>query len=155
MDKDEKGAAVKFPPPLIFGICIVSGYLLNFALPLSLTQLPGREYIAVLAVLLGLVLILGAVVALKRAKTSIEPWKPTSNIVNTGVFALSRNPIYVAFICFSVAIGLLMNNLWIILFSPVAAVAVFYIAIDKEERYLSEKFQREYLDYCAKVRRWL
>ena len=155
MDKDEKGAAVKFPPPLIFVICIVIGYLINLILPLSLTLLQGRVYIAALPLLVGLVLILGAVVALKRARTSIEPWKPTSNIVNTGVFALSRNPIYVAFICFSIAIGLSMNNLWIILFSGVAAVAVFYIAIDKEERYLSEKFQREYSDYCAKVRRWL
>ncbi|MCJ8298533.1 MAG: isoprenylcysteine carboxylmethyltransferase family protein [Pseudomonadales bacterium] len=155
MDKDQKGAAVKFPPPLIFGICIAIGYLLNLALPLSLTLLEGRAYVAVLPLGGALVLILGAVVALKRAKTCIEPWKPTSNIVNSGVFAVSRNPIYVAFICFTIAVGLFLNNIWIIVFSGVAAVAVFYIAIEREERYLAAKFQGEYSDYCAKVRRWL
>ncbi|EPJ54159.1 MAG: hypothetical protein OFPI_07520 [Osedax symbiont Rs2] len=155
MDKDEKGAAVKFPPPLIFVICIVIGYLIDLALPLSVTLLPGRVYLAALALFVGLALILGAVFALKRARTSIEPWKPTSNIVNSGVFALSRNPIYVAFIFISIAIGLFINNLWIIVFSGVAAVLVFYIAINKEERYLTEKFRGEYSDYCTRVRRWL
>jgi protein-S-isoprenylcysteine O-methyltransferase Ste14 len=156
MDKqDEKGAAVKFPPPLIFMVAMGAGYGLQVVLPLSFLA-------SSVAALLGgplVVLSLGCIVYLNgvftRLKTHIEPWKPTSSIISTGLYGYSRNPIYVAFAVITIGVGLMLNSAWVTLSFLPACVMVYWVAIRKEEAYLSKKFGDEYLNYKSKVRRWL
>jgi protein-S-isoprenylcysteine O-methyltransferase Ste14 len=52
-------------------------------------------------------------------------------------------------------IGTLKNSFWAILFLPAALVMVQRRIIEKEERYLERRFGGEYLDYKARVRRWV
>ena len=110
----------------------------------------------------GIVLMLFAVAVaglinatFKRAGTAIEPWKPTSNIVTTGFYAWSRNPIYTGFCVFNIGLGISLNNLWVFLSFIPGAVLVYFIAIVREEAYLEEKFGEEYLAYKRQVRRWI
>lgn len=155
MKIDKNGAAVKFPPPLIFLLAIGTAYILNAIWPWQIFGLSYHQFISVLLFLLGGFLALSAVVALRSAHTHIEPWRPTKAIVSDGVFAWSRNPIYLAFILLTLSAAFFLNNAWIFL-TVVAAVFVLYQwVIVKEERYLSEKFGDEYLLYCTRVRRWL
>jgi protein-S-isoprenylcysteine O-methyltransferase Ste14 len=90
-----------------------------------------------------------------RLKTHIEPWKPTSAIITTGIYGYSRNPIYVAFAVSTIGIGLMANSLWVVMSFLPASMAVYIVAIKKEEVYLEQKFGEEYLNYKNKVRRWL
>ncbi len=154
-EKDTKGAAVRFPPPLIFLILIALALILHRIFPLSL---PVTDWIGYLgsAVLLGSVLLLANLFfTFRRAKTHIEPWKPTSHIITTGIFGYSRNPIYLAFCLISLGLALLINSVWVLLSILPSAYLVYVIAIKKEEIYLAEKFGDEYRDYKRQVRRWL
>jgi len=154
-EKDIKGAAVRFPPPLIFLILIFLAFLLHLALPLSF---PFAEWLGYLgsALLLGSTLLLANLFfTFRRAKTHIEPWKPTSQIITTGIFAYSRNPIYLAFCLISIALALLVNSVWVLFSVLPSAYLVYVIAIKKEEVYLAEKFGEDYLNYKRQVRRWL
>ena len=152
--EDRKGAAVRFPPPLVFAIGLLSGWGLQAGLPLGFER-PLSQLLGWVAILSGAMLILLAQLALHRAGTSIEPWKPTTTIVTRGIYAWSRNPIYVAMALVSAGIGLVLNNAWMALSSLPALFIVYWIAVRKEERYLEEKFGTGYSEYRQKVRRWL
>jgi protein-S-isoprenylcysteine O-methyltransferase Ste14 len=108
-----------------------------------------------LLVLAGLALVALSALQFRRARTHIEPWKPTSAIVSDGVFAYSRNPIYLGFCLVTIGLGCVFRNPWMILSCLPSAWVVFQIAIRREEAYLSAKFPQEYGTYRARVRRWL
>jgi len=161
VEEDVRGAGVRFPPPLMFLMAILLGVMLNqYMHPLPILQNPNSgSYLLVIGGLVTLmaatVLIVNALYQLRRARTSIEPWRPTSNIVASGAFAISRNPIYLAFIGIDFSSALLLNNLWILLTLLPAIWGINKFVIAKEERYLRKKFASEYISYCAKVRRWI
>ena len=81
--------------------------------------------------------------------------QPTSTLVTDGPFAFSRNPMYVTLTVVSVAIALVVNTAWPIIFLPATLVAIHYGVILREERYMERLFGEEYLRYKARVRRWL
>ncbi|MBL4818923.1 MAG: isoprenylcysteine carboxylmethyltransferase family protein [Deltaproteobacteria bacterium] len=84
----------------------------------------------------------------------MEPWKPTTQIISSGIYAYSRNPMYIAFGIVTIGTGIILNSLWITLSFIPSIVVIFFIAIKKEELYLENKFGQDYLSYKAKVRRW-
>ena len=53
------------------------------------------------------------------------------------------------------AVACIFNSLWVLLLAAPAALALQKFAIEPEERYLEGKFGGDYLDYKARVRRWL
>ena len=157
MLEDNNGAGVKFPPPLVFVLAIAAGVALNYLMPLAITHTAVEilQSIGGFILLLCTLLIAISLIQFRRAKTSIEPWKPTSHIISSGVFGITRNPIYLAFVGIDLAVALLLNNVWMLITLAPAIWLIKTFVIDREERYLSEKFTDEYTQYCAKVRRWL
>ncbi len=152
---DRKGAAVKFPPPAIFALLILLGAGLQYLWPLGLGVPESFEIFGYLLVLFGVAIAIVVNSSFNRVGTAIEPWKPTSAIVTTGLYAWSRNPIYAGFCLINMGIGIANNSLWIFVSFIPAAFLLYHIAIAKEEAYLERKFGDEYLAYKAKVRRWI
>jgi len=62
---------------------------------------------------------------------------------------------YVGLIIFLIAASVLLNNLWILIFTPVFIFIMRKGVIEREELYLEEKFGSEYTDYKKRVRRWI
>jgi protein-S-isoprenylcysteine O-methyltransferase Ste14 len=89
-----------------------------------------------------------------RARTAIHPGKPAAALVRTGVFARSRNPIYLGFVFFIVGFGLATANPWMILLAPILLLYVQERIIKREERYLTQRFGPDFIDYRKRVRRW-
>jgi len=71
----------------------------------------------------------------------------------TGIFAFSRNPIYVAFAFILIGQFLIFSN-WILLVYAGAAVGLFHRQVLREEEFLKRHYGREYLEYCHKVKRY-
>ncbi len=95
--------------------------------------------------------------AFKRARTTINPFKPqnTSSLVTSGIYRLTRNPMYLGLLMVVLGWATFLCSAFALL-GPVAFVA--YIArfqIVPEERVLSAKFGSGYSEYLARVRRWL
>jgi protein-S-isoprenylcysteine O-methyltransferase Ste14 len=154
IEKDTSGASVKFPPPLVFMLFMLMAYAVNHLLAIQISNTFNLLYIGSFFVVLGLAVILIAYFLFKRAQTNIEPWKPTTKIISSSIFAYSRNPIYIALCIITVGIGLMLNNLWVSLSFIPSIVIIFFIAIKKEELYLENKFGQDYISYKEKVRRW-
>ena len=96
-----------------------------------------------------------SVAKFRAAGTPVPARKPTTAIVRAGPYRFSRNPIYLAFSLFHLGIALWMDSLWLLATLVGAVALVDSIAIRREEQYLEQKFGAEYLDYKARVRRWL
>jgi protein-S-isoprenylcysteine O-methyltransferase Ste14 len=75
-------------------------------------------------------------------------------LVTTGIFAFSRNPIYVAFALVLLGQFLLFSN-WIVLVYMVATIWLFHRQVLREEEYLRSHYGQPYLGYCDRVRRYL
>ena len=154
-DKDEKGAEVKFPPPLIFIFSLFFAYGVHYYYPIKIGVSYEIKYVGVVLVLLALCLIIYISRIFKRVVTNIEPWKPTTAIISTGIYAYSRNPIYVAFCLVPIGVGIILNSFWLLCSFLPSALIVYFVAIKKEETYLEQKFGTEYQQYKKRVRRWL
>ncbi|WP_281558400.1 isoprenylcysteine carboxylmethyltransferase family protein [Thalassomonas sp. RHCl1] len=154
-NNDKSGAAVKFPPPLIFLLFMLLGAGIHHYWPVTITDITWLKYLGLTLVLAGVVIVIHISRSFKQVETNIEPWKPTSAIISSGYFAYSRNPIYTTFCLAPIGIGLFLNSFWILLSVIPSAYLVYQLAIKKEEAYLEHKFGDEYLAYKNKVRRWL
>ena len=95
---DEKGAAVRFPPPAIFVLLIFAGAGLDYLWPLPLGVPDSFEPVGIAITLFGVAVAILVNGTFKRVGTAIEPWKPTTRLIITGFYRWSRNPIYVGFL---------------------------------------------------------
>ena len=84
-----------------------------------------------------------------------KPWATTPEIISSGIYRFTRNPMYVGMALVQIAIGIGLANWWVILAVPVSLVLVYLTAIRQEEAYLERKFGSAYTDYKMSVRRWL
>ncbi len=152
---DIAGVAVR--PPLLFAGSLAVAAALNWLWPIA-SPLPGGAVRIVAAALLagfGLAIAGMAIFRFGRAGTPVPTWQPTTALVDRGVYAYSRNPIYVGMIALYAGIAVALANPWaFVLLAPVLAVLRWGV-IAREERYLERRFADAYRDYCARVRRWL
>lgn len=145
------------PPPAIYFAGLVAGLIFNYVFPATIVFLPrmAEIIIGIVFVVIAGFVIFAAFRAFSRAKTNVEPWKPTTAIVASGVYRFSRNPIYLAMILLYTGAGLLLDSLWVLLFAVPVLFLINFGVILREEKYLTAKFGGEYLDYQKRVRRWL
>jgi protein-S-isoprenylcysteine O-methyltransferase Ste14 len=152
----ERGANVRFPPPLVYLAFILLGAVLRYAVPLPV---PLNRYFALAAgfavLLAGLWLIFDAWKLFKRTGQDPAPWKPSPELLLSGAYHFTRNPMYLGLTCIQVGLGLALHNLWIAFLAAFSLLVVHFIAVVPEERYLSEKFGGSYEAYVNKVRRYL
>lgn len=151
------GAAVRLPPPLVYLLAVLAGVLLHLIVyPLRLDLALGlRIGLAVAAALPGIGLVGAALGLFRRTGQDPKPWASTPEIISTGVYRFTRNPMYIGITLVQAAIGIGTANGWILALAPVSLVIVYFIAVRHEEAYLEGKFGAEYIEYTKTVRRWL
>ena len=149
-------AGVHFPPPVIYAIAIVVGWLLNRwdALPLVRGGSRALEAGAIICGLVYLAIFFAAAATFRRARTSLIPNRPANALVTSGPYRFTRNPMYVSLVVLYLGVTLALNSWWPLLLLPFVILVVTRSVIMREERYLSAAFP-EYAAYRARVRRWL
>src|SRR5438093_10270293 len=149
--------ALKVPPPIAAAILAAAMWLISSATGALAMPTTVRISLVVLFALAGAGFSLAGAIAFRQAKTTVNPMKPenASSLVVSGVYRITRNPMYVGL--------LLMLAAWCVLLSAPWAIAgpiAFFLYITKfqiapEEQVMSQKFGTDYLAYKARVRRWL
>ncbi len=142
-------------PPVLFLCCLLA------ALGLHLLA-PGRHWApsllawsGVLPMLLGLGLLIHASGRFARIGTNIDTFRPPGVLVTDGVFAVTRNPMYLGFVLLLGGLCLLLGTAtpWLPWLAFLAAARFWYIPF--EERACSARFGPAYDDYRRRTRRWL
>ena len=96
-----------------------------------------------------------AILEMRRHHANILPHRAATALVTTGVFALSRNPIYLGNTELVAGAALAFGNLWFLIFAFIAAAVVEIIAIRREEAHLARLFGAEWNAYAARTPRWI
>ena len=110
-------------------------------------------WIGALLCLAGLLLLVWSVVSFRQSfRVGIDADRP-DRLITDGVFAFSRNPIYVAFAIILVGEFLILPN-WTTLIAIAAATWLFHRQVLREEDYLRRHYGQAYADYCNRVRRY-
>lgn len=157
VDSKEAGALVRFPPPLVFLLCILAGVALHY-LVLPATLPLDQVVTAIAGTIIGLTgfaVVISARILFSRTGQNPVPWKPTPELILQGPYRYTRNPMYVGVTVLLIGIGIAFNNLWISALALPALIIIHFIAVLPEEKYLSEKFGESYSSYCTRVRRYV
>jgi protein-S-isoprenylcysteine O-methyltransferase Ste14 len=147
----EDNPGVRIPPPFIFLSFFLIGVILQRWMPYAFVSVPlGIFFLAAAIAIMG-----WGFATMLRARTAIIPDKPASQLVSSGPFRFTRNPLYVAMI-----LGYLSASVWVgstpsLLLLPVAILVLQKFVIAREEAYLSRRFGDEYVAYKRRVRRWV
>ncbi len=156
---DIKASPNKYPlPPLLTLATLIVCYLLAQYLPIGWEPekvtpfMRGSGYIVIV---LALLIDVWAIVTFRRNNANMMPHKAASQLLLTGPFAYSRNPIYFANVLLTVGFAYALGSRWFLLGALVLFVLLSEMAIKREERHMEENFGDHWRDYCKAVRRWI
>lgn len=146
---------VKIQPPILTLIHVALAFLLTWLIPLPLMVPQILKTAGFLLVLIGFLLGVGALMAFRSARTTLDPHGLVSRLVASGVYRFTRNPVNLGFVFMLVGILLNSGSYWGIVLAPVLVILLNRLIIEREEEYLAHKFGDEYRSYKSKVRRWI
>lgn len=142
-------------PPIVTLFYIALAYLLGFVMPLPFAMPDILRNIGFLLIFIGFLLALAAFVELKKARTTLDPHGSVSQMVTSGIYRFTRNPIYVGFLCLVIGLPLNSGQYWGLILSPIFIITMNRLVIEREEAYLEKKFGEAYTGYKSSVRRWV
>lgn len=143
---------------VVYGVPVALSVVFHLAAPWSLRsgQLPLPSTLVGVALLAaGVMVVVRARSALRQHRQPTEPGRPTTELVTTGAFAVSRNPLYLGGTSIVLGVALVFDLPWSIVALLPATVACHYLLIVPEERYLMDRFGSAYEAYAARVGRWI
>ena len=146
---------MKIYPPLMVLAGIITQLLIGYIAPVEPLLGATWQYIGIALIVLGFATILLAARSFRKHETTIIPDGQPSTLMEGGLFAYSRNPIYVAMAVLLVGSGLAIGHIWALIVVPLFVLLVQQIWIVKEEENLEAEFGQIYRNYKIKVRRWL
>jgi len=147
----------KIPPPVI-GALVAAAMWSVSALGPQFPIATGPKYaaVAILAVT-GVAFDVLGLLAFRVSRTTVNPLKPerASAMVTSGVYRVSRNPMYVGMVLLLLAWAVYLSALLSFAGPPIFVLYITRFQIQSEERVLKGIFGEEYSAYAARVRRWL
>lgn len=142
-------------PDAYFIFFIASSILINFLFPIAKILFFPYTLVGSIVIASGLLMVFAANYLLLKKKTSIQALENPSQLVTTGPFKYSRNPIYLGMTVALFGVSITCGSLSPLLFPLFFVLILNSKFIAKEEQTLEKTFGAEYLYYKAKVRRWI
>ncbi len=141
-------------PPLIYIGCAIVAVIVNRAWPIA-AESAVLKWIGVLLLVVAIAIEVWSFFTFRKHQTTIMPNKGAAHLISDGPFGFSRNPIYVANTILMTGAALFFDALWLIPAAVSAALLTQELAIKREEQHLALKFGQAWIDYAAKVPRWI
>ncbi len=154
MKKDHPGVYV--PPPFIYVVFFLFSIALQNWHPFETLYFKTYQSgIGWFCLAFGLVFIFPALQRFFISKNTLITIRAASSLQTTGIYAYSRNPMYLGLLFVYCGIAFLKGNLWTFIVIPLLIAVVQLCVIKKEEHYLQRTFGKEYEAYRKRVRRWI
>ncbi|MEO9653296.1 MAG: isoprenylcysteine carboxylmethyltransferase family protein [Roseobacter sp.] len=143
-------------PPFWLAGCVALAYGQSRIFPIGLSLAhPVTSFFAGLCVGAGGILTGLAVIAFKRHHTTIMPHEEATHLIQSGVFKISRNPIYLADVLILLGFVLWWDAVPSLVLVPVLFLVLETRFVLPEEDRLRTQFRVEFARYAQKTRRWL
>jgi len=151
------GLELRLPPLLVTALVAAAMAGAGALSPQLDFEVPARRWMAVLLAALGAGVALAGVVEFRRAGTTVNPLRTGAvrRVVTSGIYRVSRNPMYLGFVLALTGWGLWLANAPALLGVPLLVAYLNRFQIAPEERLLRQRFGAGYEEYLARVRRWI
>lgn len=142
---------------VVFGVPLLGAFVLEWLVPLRFFQVVSpwlRSLSGTLLIVIAVAVIVAARRAFARHGQPTDPGHPTREMISSGIFGFSRNPLYLGAALFVLGVSVFAGLSWmLILFIPMLMLC-HVILILPEERYLLDLFGDTYRLYTKRVHRW-
>jgi protein-S-isoprenylcysteine O-methyltransferase Ste14 len=148
---------LKIPPLVVVLVTVILMWLVARAAPQFGFLVPAHDFAAMSFAFAGFVTSALGVVSFRRAGTTTNPLKPESSsaLVVSGIYKLTRNPMYLGFLLAQLGWAIFLSNVLAFLILPLFVLYINRFQIKPEERTLTALFGQDFAAYKASVRRWL
>jgi protein-S-isoprenylcysteine O-methyltransferase Ste14 len=154
-EQDRPDISPMIHPPVVALMFIVIAYFLGRFVPLSFVAPAIVRYVGLAMTFVGFLLGIGAFIEFRKAHTTLDPHGSAKQLVTSGIYRFSRNPIYLGFLLMVIGLPLNSGLYWGIVLAPFYVLMMYRLIIQHEEAYLARKFGKTYTGYTSRVRRWL
>lgn len=120
----------------------------------QLRDCPALQWTGLILTALGVVFFISAVLTMADSWRAGIPEKDKTQLVQTGIYRISRNPAFVGFDLTYIGLLIAFPNLLHLVFA-LFPVVMLHLQILQEEPYCRATFGAPYEAYCKKVRRYL
>ena len=150
------GLELKVPPPFVLLIVALLMWLVNRlmgdAFAPRLVFFAGIETMAI-----GFAIAVKGLITLRRNGTTPSPIMidRAKKLVTTGLYRISRNPMYLGMVIFLIGVAVMFGNLWLLAGPLAFGLYINQFQIKPEERVMAAKFDGHYTAYKSRVRRWI
>lgn len=148
---------LKIPPPVVALLVATGMWKASFLAPLLAMPYGMKVITVAMLAFVGAGLLVAGAVSFHYARTTVNPFKPqdASSLVTSGVYRITRNPMYTGLVLVLLAWAVFLSALWPFLGPPVFILYVTRFQIQPEEKILVAIFGETYQEYTNRVRRWL
>jgi len=148
---------LRIPPLAVTAIAGALAWSIARYFPAVGLGMVARTWLALGLVLLGVACSVAGAAAFRRARTTVNPLRPEAAIalVVSGIYRVTRNPMYLGFLCLLLGELAWLANPLALLTAPAFVLYLNRFQILPEEQGLRHRFGLEYSLYASRVRRWL
>jgi protein-S-isoprenylcysteine O-methyltransferase Ste14 len=154
-EQDHPNISPMVHPPVVALMFIVLAYFLERFVPLAVSAPAILRYIGLGLTFIGFLLGIGALMEFRKAHTTLDPHGSAKQLVTSGIYRFTRNPIYLGFLLMVIGLPLNSGLYWGMVLAPFYVFMMQRLIIQHEEAYLERKFGKAYTGYTSRVRRWL
>ena len=112
-------------------------------------------YAGIIPILFGIAMAAVSAGMFVKVDTGLEPFEDATTLVTGGFYRYTRNPMYLGMFLMLFGVAFLMGSVTTLLPLALFVMVISFNFVAGEERFMEAAFGRQYLDYKAKVRRWI
>ena len=142
-------------PPVLALLIIIISAVLHFTYPIKQLIYFPYNLLGITGLVIGFWILAWGKKTFGKLDTPLSPGEKPKNLVTSGPFKFTRNPMYLGFVIFLLGVAVLFGSL-VAFISPVIFFLIIHFAfIPFEEKLMEKTFGKKYLDYKRNVRKWI
>ncbi len=148
------------PPPIVLLLTLITMFVISRFDKIRMLRADNfliNNMVATGLVIVGVAIAIMGIREFRRTKTTINPLRPetASNLVTSGVFRVTRNPMYLGMLLIAFSSVAYYGSAWCLIAIIAFIGYINRFQIKPEERAMEKLFGQEFSTYKSKTRRWL
>jgi protein-S-isoprenylcysteine O-methyltransferase Ste14 len=145
----------KILPTMYLFMCLAIMWPLHMLLPVYQYVHEPLAYAGIILLFAGIVIAALAAGMFVKADTGLLPFEEATTLITGGFYRFTRNPMYLGMILVLLGVAILLGSVGALTPVLLFTVIIRYSFVAAEERFMEAAFGQQYLDYKARVRRWI
>ena len=155
MKSGKESTELQATKPYLFLFPLIIGAIIENFIPTRFFPIKVSFVIAALFCISSLPFIILALREFYKAKILFDTRKASTTLINTSIYKITRNPVYLSFVLFYIGLSFLINSIWMLVMVVPSIYFIQIFSIEREEKLLEAKYGEDFRIYKATVRRWI